>query len=259
MSGSSSQSRLYVGSVAHERTRPRTNRFRYGLYFIYVDLAELDELDRSLRFFSVDRPNVVTFRTRDHGPRNGSPLRPWIDDVLSQAGIDLEGGAVRILTFPRVLGLGFFPVAFWYCFHADGTPRAVLAEVNNTFGDHHNYLLHASGEVFDWDTVPESRKMFHVSPFIEMDARYEFRFSEPGGQVSASIFDYVSGPLLLVAAISLAAQPLSDKSLLSAVARFGPMSLRAWLLIHYQAIKLFFFKRIAYVPRTPAPEEDTTW
>ncbi len=250
---------LYVGTVVHERKRPRTNRFRYGIYFIYADLDELDALDASLRLFSLNRPNIFSLRFEDHGPRDGSPLRPWIDGVLARAGIDLEGGAVRLLTFPRVLGFKFFPVAFWYCFHADGTPRGVLAEVNNTFGDHHNYLLHASGGVFDWHTVPEARKVFHVSPFIEMDARYEFRFSEPGERVSVSLFDYVSGPLLLVAAISLARRPLTDRELLKAVARYGPISLRAWLLIHYQAIRLFFFKRIAYVPRTPPPEEETSW
>lgn len=252
-------SRLYVGAVAHERKRPRVNRFRYGVYYLYLDLDELEALDGSLRFFSVDRPNLVSFRSRDHGPRDGSPLRPWIDSVLGRAGIDLEGGAVRILAFPRVAGLGFYPVAFWYCFHADGSPRAVLAEVRNTFGDHHNYLLHASGAVYDWQTVPEHRKMFHVSPFIEMDARYEFRFSEPGERLSVAIFDYVSGPLLLVAALSLKPRPLTDTTLLKAVARYGPMSARAWVLIHYQAIKLFFIRRIPYVPHTPAPEEDTSW
>ena len=250
-------SRLYVGKVAHDRKVPRENRFRYGIYYLYADLAELEALDRSLRFFSVDRPNLVTLRTRDHGPRDGTPWRPWIDATLANAGIDLEGGPVRLLTFPRVLGFKFYPVSFWYCFHADGTPRAVLAEVQNTFGDHHNYLLHNDGAAFDWKSAPEKVKVFHVSPFIEMDARYEFHFSEPGERLSASIFDYVKGPLLLVAAISLEARPLTDGSLLKTVLRYGPMSARAWLLIHFQALRIVA-KRIKYVPRTEPPAEETT-
>lgn len=250
-------SRLYVGKVAHERKVPVVNRFRYGIYYIYVDLAELEALDGSLRCFSFDRRNLVTLRSADHGPRDGSPWRPWIDATLARAGIDLEGGPVRLLTFPRVLGFKFYPVSFWYCFHADGTPRALLAEVQNTFGDHHNYLLHNDGEVFDWRAVPEKAKAFHVSPFIEMDARYEFRVSEPGERLSVSIFDYVKGPLLLVAAVSLEARPLTDATLMKTVLRFGPISARAWLLIHFQAVRIVA-KRIKYVPRTEPPAEETT-
>ncbi len=250
-------SRLYVGAVSHERRIPRANRFRYGIYFVYVDLDELDALDAGLRLFSVDRPNLVSLWTRDHGQRDGSPWRPWIDATLAQAGIDLGGGPVRVLTFPRVLGSKFYPVSFWYCFHADGTPRAILAEVQNTFGDHHNYLLHSDGGVFDWLSAPEKAKVFYVSPFIEMDARYEFHVGEPSERLSVSILDYVKGPLLLIASVSLAARPLTDRALLLAALRYGPVSARAWLLIRYQALRLVA-KRIGYVPRTEPPAEETT-
>ncbi|MBW6467748.1 MAG: DUF1365 domain-containing protein [Anaerosomatales bacterium] len=250
-------STLYVGTVAHERKVPRVNRFRYGVYFVYADLDELDALDASLRLFSVDRPNLFSLRLKDHGPRDGSPWRPWIDATLARAGIDLEGGPVRLLTFPRVLGFKFYPVSFWYCFHADGTPIAVLAEVQNTFGDHHNYLLHNGGAPYDWRSSPEKVKVFHVSPFIEMDARYRFHVSEPAERLSVSIFDYVKGPLLLVAAVSLGARPLTDGQIVRTFLRFGPMSARAWLLIHFQALRIVA-KRIKYVPRTEPPAEETT-
>ncbi len=251
-------SSLYRGHVAHERHAPVRNRFRYGIYYLYADLGELDDLSRSLRLFSHNGTSLVTFQDRDHGPRDGTPLRPWIDGLLARAGVDLEGGAVRILTFPRVLGFKFYPVAFWYCFHADGTPRAVLAEVQNTFGEHHNYLLHKHGEPMDLaHERPGAVKAFHVSPFIELDARYEFRFTEPGDTLAASIYDYVKGPLLLVAAVSLDRRDLTDGEILRTVLRYGPMSLRAWLLIHLQAIRIVM-KRIRYVPHTPAPEEDTS-
>lgn len=250
-------SKIYVGTVAHERKSPRVNRFRYGVYFIYADLDELEALGASLRLFSVDRPNLFSLRLKDHGPRDGSPWRPWIDTTLARAGIDLEGGPVRLLTFPRVFGFKFYPVSFWYCFHADGTCRAVLAEVQNTFGDHHNYLLHNGGAVYDWRGAPEKVKVFHVSPFIEMDAHYRFHVSEPAERLSVSIFDYVKGPLLLVAAVSLGARPLTDGQIIKTFLRFGPMSARAWLLIHFQAVRIIA-KRIKYVPRTEPPAEETT-
>lgn len=251
-------SSLYVGHVSHERRIPTRNWFRYGIYFVYADLSELDTLDERLRLFAHNRAALVTLQDRDHGPRDGSPLRPWIDELCAQAGVDLGGGAVRLLSFPRVLGLKFYPVAFWYCFHADGTPRAVLVEVQNTFGEHHNYLLHKNGEPLDLSQEHMSAvKAFHVSPFIEMDARYKFRFSEPQEALSAAIYDYVKGPLLLVASLSLRQRELSDRALLRTVLRYGPMSARAWVLIHFQALRIVL-KRIRYIPHTPAPEQETT-
>lgn len=249
---------LYAGTVVHERTIPRTNRFKYGIYFLFADIDRMQDIADDLRLFSYDRRNVFSLRSKDHGRRDGSPWRPWIEEQLAKAGVDLEGGTVRLLAFPRVLGFKFFPVSFWYCFHADGTLRAILAEVNNTFGDHHNYLLHNGGGVLSWDARPEHVKAFHVSPFIPMDARYQFRFSEPADRLALSIHDFVEGPLLLVAGISLARKPLSDGTLLRMLLRFGPMSARAWLLIHFQAIRIVA-KRIRYIPRTPPPTEETSW
>jgi len=250
-------SRLYTGTVAHKRTRPKENSFRYQVYFLYLDLAELDELDAGLKRFSHNGHALSQLRDRDHGPRDGSPLRPWIDALLARANIDLEGGRVCLLTFPRVLGFGFYPVSMWYCFHADGTPRAVLAEVHNTFGGRHNYLLHNGGNLFDLSSKPTVDKVFSVSPFIPMDARYEFRLTEPGESLHVGIYDYVEGPLLLVAGLDLTAQELTDEAIARAVRRFGPMSLRAWLLIHAQAIRIVS-KGIRYIPPTPAPEEETS-
>lgn len=251
-------SALYVGTVAHERKIPRRNAFRYSIYFLYADLDELDELDRDLKLFGHDRRALVMLRDRDHGPRDGSPLRPWIDELLGRAGIDLEGGRVCLLTFPRVLGFGFYPVSFWYCFHADGTVRAVLAEVHNTFGEHHNYLLHDGGAPMDLaHERPQARKVFHVSPFIEMDARYEFHFTVPGEKLAVSIYDYVKGPLLLVASIGLTRHELTDRELRRTVLRLGPMSARAWLLIHFQALRIVA-KRIRYIPKAPLPPEETS-
>ncbi|PKQ16830.1 MAG: DUF1365 domain-containing protein [Actinobacteria bacterium HGW-Actinobacteria-7] len=244
--------------VTHQRTRPVRNGFRYGLYYLYLDLAELEMLDRDLKRFGHNRRALVSLFDADHGPRDGSPLRPWIDSLLTQAGIDLEGGRVSLLTFPRVLGFRFYPVSFWYCFHADGTPRAVLAEVQNTYRDHHNYLLHAHGEVFDWHTRPEATKAFFVSPFIQLeDVRYQFHFSEPGPKLSASIYDVVDGEGMLTAAISLSSLPLTDASLAAAVRRMGPMSLRALILIHWQAVRLLL-KGMKLVDHTPPPEKDTS-
>ena len=252
------ESALYVGKVRHQRTAPIRNGFAYTAYFTYLDLSELDELDASLRLFGHDRGRPFALRDRDHGPRDGTPLRPWIDGLLAEAGIDLTGGAIRVLTFPTVLGFKFFPVSFWYCRHADGSLRAVLAEVGNTFGQHHNYLLHAGGAVLPWDQPLEAVKVFHVSPFIGMPARYTFRLSEPGDGLRVHIVDSVEGAPLLIADLSLKRRPLTDANLLRLGLRFGPMSARALVLIHRQALRLWR-RKAPYFKKPALPAETTTW
>lgn len=252
------KSRLYTGWVAHERVRPARNAFRYPVYYLGIDLSELDELDANLRRFSHNRANLVSFWDRDHGARDGTPPRPWIDALLARAGIDLAGGRVMLLTFPRILGARFFPVSFWYCFTADDTPVAVLAEVHNTYRDHHNYLLHNGGAPFDWDALPTSVKAFYVSPFIQReDVTYEFAFSEPAEELSVTIRDLVSGPLMLTAAISLTAYEITDAVLLRTVLRHGPISIVALIRIHWQAVRLAL-KRVPFFPHTPPPAEETS-
>ncbi len=251
-------SRLYIGTVAHDRKAPKRNSFRYAIYYLYADLDELDELDSSLRYFAHNHAALFSLHDRDHGPLDGSPLRPWIDAELSKAGIHLKGGRVCLLTFPRALGFKFYPVSWWFCFHADGTVRAVMAEVRNTFGEHHNYLLHDNGAPMDLaHDRPEKTKVFHVSPFVEMDAHYQFHLGVPGDKLSIAIYDYVKGPLLLVTAVDLHSEELTDRILMRTLRRYGPMSARAWLLIHFQAIRIIA-KGIPYIPKPPAPPKETT-
>ena len=252
------RSRLYTGWVAHERVRPARNAFRYPVYYLGVDLAELDELDASLHRFSHNAANLVSLWDRDHGPRDGTPLWPWIDALVASVGVDLTGGRVMLLTFPRVLGARFYPVSFWYCFSADDTPVAVLAEVHNTYGDRHNYLLHNSGAPYDWASRPTAAKGFFVSPFIQReDVTYEFAFSEPGEQISVALRDIVAGSHMLTAAISLGACELTDASIVSTVLRHGPISVVAFVRILWQALRLVI-KRVPFFPHTPPPAEETS-
>ena len=174
-------SALYFGKVMHKRLRPFVHAFSYRVFSLYLDLDEAETLSRRLRLFSHNRWNLFSFQDRDHGPRNGSPLRPWIDRHLSAAGIDLEGGAVRLLCFPRVLGYVFNPLSIWFCHHVDGSLRAVLYEVRNTFGEKHGYLIPlAPGHKSGGAVIQDAAKAFYVSPFIAMEQRYDFRLAEPG-------------------------------------------------------------------------------
>ena len=252
------RSRLYTGRVSHKRSAVASNAFSYPVYYLGVDLDELDELDAGLRRFSHNHAGLVSLWDRDHGPRDGSPLRPWIDALAATAGIDLTGGRVMLLTFPRVLGARFYPVSFWYLYGADGDSRGVLAEVHNTYGDRHNYLLHNHGEPYDWSSRPRATKAFFVSPFIQREGvEYEFAFSSPAEKLVATLRDYVEGELTLTASIALTPRELTDAALLSTVLRHGPISVVALIRIHWQALKLFS-KRVPLQPHTPPPAQETS-
>ncbi len=131
---------LYAGAVMHQRLRPRRHRLAYRLFMLCLDLAELDRLDRRLRFFSRNRANLVSFHDRDHGDGSDVPLKVQIERHLEASGI-AHGGPVRLLTMPRLLGFAFNPISIYFCHAADGRLTATLYEVTNTFGQRHSYLL----------------------------------------------------------------------------------------------------------------------
>ena len=135
------RSSLYEGRVMHRRLRPFSHRFDYRVFSLYLDLEELGSLDRKLPFFGHNRFQLFSFHNKDHGGRDGQPLKPWIEGELTKAGIDLDGGKVMLHCFPRILGYVFNPLSTWFCYHSDGRLLAVLYEVRNTFGDKHGYLI----------------------------------------------------------------------------------------------------------------------
>ncbi|MCG5510058.1 DUF1365 domain-containing protein [Ectothiorhodospira lacustris] len=244
--------RLYRTRVMHRRLFPVEYRFTYRVFSLLVDVDKLDDLNRSLRLLSVNRFNLLGLNARDHGPRDGSPWRPWVDACLGRAGIDLEGGQVQLLCFPRVLGYTFNPLSLWYCRHRDGSLRAVICEVSNTLGDHHHYLLHADGAPMAWPVRASQDKLFYVSPFIEMDARYQFRLSEPDEALNVLIHEYQDSRLMLSAAQTGHARPLTDGELLKATAAVPFMTLKVLAAIHWHALKIWWKGGQYYSKPTPS-------
>ncbi|MGM0677730.1 DUF1365 domain-containing protein [Ectothiorhodospira marina] len=232
--------RLYRTRVMHRRLFPVDYRFIYRVFSLVVDVDQMDALDRRLRIFSVNRFNLLSLDDRDHGARDGTPLRPWADAELARKGVDLEGGRIFLLAFPRVLGYVFNPLSLWYCLHRDGSPRAIICEVSNTLGDCHHYVLHNDGQPLAWPVRANQDKLFYVSPFIEMDARYQFRLSEPGQGLSVLIHEYQQSQLMLAASQTGQARPLTDRELLKAVAAMPLMTFKVILGIHWQALKIWW-------------------
>ncbi len=246
--------KVCMGAVMHERTRPVLNRFTYPLATLRIPLSRLEGLRVPL--LGVDRPGVFSLRSRDHGARNGAPLLPWIRDLLDRQGLVEADGEVVLQTMPRMFGFLFNPVSFWFCHDRQGGLRAVLAEVSNTFGEHHNYLVaHPDHRPITAGDELKACKVFHVSPFFPVRGEYRFRFSRQGGVVSTAIDYWEGGHCQLATRLSGREQPLTGRALLGWLARLPLMSFGVVLRIHWQALRLAL-RRVPFFRKPHPPTEE---
>lgn len=230
---------IFSSTVMHSRRFPMRYRFSYRVFSLLVDIDQLEAIDRN-PVLSVDRFNLFSLRTQDHGARDGSPWRPWAEQLLRENGIDAIGGKIRLLCFPRVLGYGFNPLSLWFCHAPGGELMAVICEVRNTFGEHHHYLLHNHNRPFANQVTGVKDKIFHVSPFINMQARYEFFIQPPDEQLDIVIHEYQDDELMLVATQKAREQlPFKTSTLLRCFARMPFLTLKIMALIHWQALKIW--------------------
>lgn len=246
--------RLFTGHVMHHRLRPVDNAFVYPVFFCEFPVCTVDQQKSPI--FAVDRWHVLSFNRRDHGPRDGSPLGPWIRDLLRRHGLP-DDGEIRLQCFPRVFGFVFNPVSFWYCHDAAGQLIAVLASVNNTFGGHHDYLLrHADGRPLRDGDELQAGKDFHVSPFNTVCGSYRFRFRlRPDNRVVHIDYDDGEGPLLLTA-IAGKVRPWTSRQLLAAFLRMPLLTFGVYARIHWQALKLWLKGVPFFGKRPPQPLEE---
>jgi uncharacterized protein len=249
-------SALYLGEVVHQRLKPRRHRLAYRVFSLLVDLDELPVLDRQLRFFSYNRFNLFSFLDRDHGPGEAAPLRPWVERHLAAAKITLDGGAIRMLCYPRLLGYVFNPLTVYFCHHRNGDLAAILYEVNNTFGGRHTYVIPAARDRAG-RVSQECGKVFYVSPFNAVAGRYRFRIDPPEQHVSVVInHSDTEGPLLY-AAFKARRAALSDRALLATFFRYPLMTLKVIAGIHWEALRLWR-KGLRLVDRPEPPCEAVT-
>jgi DUF1365 family protein len=250
--GSMPPSAIYAGTVMHRRLRPAPHVLQYGMFTLLLDLEEVPRLASRLRWFSLGRANLFAWRPQDH-LSGGNDLRGEVDGILERAGMDPDGGSVHLLTMPRVLGYVFNPISVYTCHRAGGALQAVLYEVNNTFGDRHSYLFPVGDFAVGGGTSlrHSCAKALHVSPFVDMGMRYDFRLRPPtetfGLRIDVSDGD---GPLL-VAAERLRRRPLTDRELLRGFLEFPLQSLKVIAGIHYEAFHIW--RKGVVLRRRPPP------
>ena len=253
---------LCRGRVMHARLRPFVHRFVYRVFCIRLRIDQLSTLSAfNSWLFGIDKKRIVSFHSRDHGARDGSDLMTWLSEALRASGARMELGAVWLQCFPRVFGYVFNPVSFWHVYDTQGRLRVLLAEVNNTFGQRHQYILSAPGfEPIEEHTLLECQKVFHVSPFCDVEGTYRFKSSRHGVQERMAIDYFVSNELsqpLLKTAIVVQAQAFSNNGLLLCLLSMPMMTIGVMLRIHMQAFKLWR-KGAKYHPVPPLPKDEVT-
>lgn len=255
------------GQVRHRRLSPVVHAFAYAAWFVRLPLRALaaQGWQSGVKGLCVgqrsDRlgvwPDRFAVLHRDHGDGQQT-LLAWIESLLLDAGVHDVDGEIWLQTFPRVLGYVFNPVSFWFCHRADGSLRAVLCEVNNTFGERHCYLLvDPMGAALKNGQVLCAQKVFHVSPFCKVDGHYRFRFVQTEGRVLARIELHDDhGPLLLTS-ISGDRVVASQQAVHKAFWRYPSMTFFVIARIHWQALKLFW-KRVPFFRKPKPPESSVT-
>ena len=246
-------SALYLGEVMHCRLLPRRHRFRYRVASLLIDFDELAQIDRSLRLFSVDRFNLFSFHQRDHGPRDGSPIKPWVEGVFADHGAPISGGRVLALCFPRTLGYVFDPLTVYWGYRSDGSIAGVLYEVKNTFGDQHCYFVPVPAGHRDGDPILQAAtKVFHVSPFFDLSGGYRFRTDLPDERLRILIRLVGSDGVDRMVATQVAHRaPLSDRRLVATLFSHPLNTIKVIAGIHWEAFRLWMKK--AKFHRRPAP------
>jgi DUF1365 family protein len=240
------------GPIRHTRLRPVRHAFGYEGVFVRLRI-DGDAARRAAaglgRWFGYDRRAPLAFRSADHGDGR-TPLADWVRGLCAQAGVAVDG-PIWLHTFPRMLGYAFKPVSFWFCHRADGALLAVVAEVNNTFGERHCYLLaEPEGAPLAQGRELRARKVFHVSPFCSTEGDYSFRFFNRADRAIARIdlHDDV-GPLLLT---SLSGELVAADRASARRALLGRPLFTVGVIarIHWQALRLW----LARVPFHRKPE-----
>jgi uncharacterized protein len=240
---------LYFGDVMHARLKPMGHRFSYRVMSLLIDLDRLDAADHQSPLFGVNRAALYSFHEKDHGDRDGLPLRAYVQRCAIERGIDLTDGRILLLCYPRLFGYAFNPLSAYFCYRADGGLALMIYEVRNTFGDIHSYVLPVRpGETSSAGIRQQQDKLFYVSPFIEAAMRYHFRVVPPGDRVKLRILETDGEGPLLAATFNGKRRVLTTRALMRSFFSLPLVTFKIIAAIHWEALRLWL-KGARLVPR----------
>ena len=228
---------IYSGFVTHRRFKPKRHFFTYKTFSLLIDLYEIKNLEKKIKFFSYNKFNILSFYNVDHGPRDGSCLVKWAKKILAKSKIDIGSGTIKLLCFPRIFGYVFNPLSIFYCYDKNLQLKAVLYEVKNTFNEQHTYVFPTSPS--SNLILHKCNKKFYVSPFIEMKTFYNFRLLKPGKIINVFIKQSDIEGTLLTACQTGKRLELNSKNLFVQFLKHPLMSFKVILAIHFEAFRLW--------------------
>jgi uncharacterized protein len=248
---------LYLGDVMHARLKPFGHRFSYRVMSLLIDLDRLDEAGRLSALFGVNRPALYSFYEQDHGQRDGGSLRAFAERAAVARGIDLKGGRISLLCYPRLFGYAFNPLSVYFCRNANSELALIIYEVRNTFGELHHYILPVADRERRGPLIRQQQdKLFYVSPFIADAMRYHFRISPPAETVRIRILETDREGPLLAATFNGKRRALTGWALLRTALLLPLVTFKIIGAIHWQALRLWI-KGAKIVPRPQVGPDKT--
>ena len=238
-------SKIYIGKVIHKRFKPKEHYFKYNVFSLLIDLNELEEINKYIKFFSYNKFNIISFYDKDHGDRDGSSIKLWVKKNLRNIGIITEDVRIKLLCYPRIFGYVFNPLSTYFIYNKHSELISIFYEVKNTFGEQHTYIFKAQDEKI---VQNKCKKKFYVSPFIEMDCEYHFKTLNPREQLSVVINQNDKDGKLLFASQDGISKDFNNKNLILSYLTHPLMTFKIIGAIHYEAFKLWA-KRIKLIAK----------
>ena len=230
-------SSIYNGTVIHKRFKPKTHFFKYNVFSLLIDLSELKELDRRIKFFSFNKFNLVSFYEKDHGNRDGSSLADWVKKSLKTIGVNIENIKIKLLCYPRIFGYVFNPLSIFFVYDKKSNLIAILYEVKNTFGEQHTYVFKVNEN--NKFIKNNCEKKFFVSPFMNIDSKYYFKVLDPNEKLSVVIDQRDKDGKLLFASQDGVKSNFTSKNLIFSYLRHPLMTFKIISAIHFEALRLW--------------------
>lgn len=244
---------LYFGKVMHARMKPTSHRFNYTIFSLVINIDQLNEAGQISRIFSCGKRNLVSFHEVDHGPKDGSSLRGFVDGLLASQNIE-KPEKILLWCNPRVMGYTFNPLSIYFCYDQRGEVTALVYQVHNTFGQSHCYVAPVATNASKRASIrQDADKRFYVSPFLDMDLSYRFRIAPPCDSLKIRILETDQTGPILSATFSGQRKALKTANLLLGILKTGGLTWKIMAGIHFEAMVLWF-KGLSVRPR-PAPPE----
>lgn len=247
----------FVGEVVHKRLMPRRHAFAYRVFAFCLDVDELDRLSSSLRLFSYNRWNLLSFHDADHAAGTGEPVGTHAREVLRASGLGAFGARIELVCYPRLLGYVFNPLSVYFAYDADDRLGAIIYEVSNTLKERKSYVIPIDSPPEHGVVAQACDKSMYVSPFTAPEAGYSFRVVPPSERILVGVDLREQGQAVLKTYFKGSRLSLSDKTLAGLLLRYPLMTFKVIAAIHIEALRLWM-KGVPLKPYHASPRYSFT-